>query len=138
LTIGFNVPTVEVNPFKATFVPGAVESVLSAPITCCSRELSGGVRRSTVVPTSIAGLISGNAARNSALAGVKLRPNDAKSLRNGCWIFSDVVDTLNVDGDFAIVDSNAPGLFEIAANVVAISVNSCEFTFATGATTRMN
>ncbi len=95
-------------------MPGAVDSVFSAPITCCSRAFSGGVRFKVVVPTSIAGLMSGNAARNSDVAGVRLRPSDAKSVKNGCCTFSDAVDTLNVDGDFAIVDSNACGLFEIA------------------------
>ncbi len=138
MTIGFSVPTVAVSAFSATFVPGARASVLSATITPWRRAFKAGVRMSVLVPASIAGLTSGRAVSSAWVAGVRLLPSAAKSVRNGCWTTSDRVDVVSVEGDRAIVDSSAPGERSIAANVVAMFVNRSAFTWATGATVRMN
>ena len=95
--------TVDTRPFKATLVPGACAKPFSAFITCCKLAFSDGVRFSVCVPASIAGTNAGNASLNDAVAGVIALPNVVRSTRNGCWTFSDCVDTASVDGDLAIV-----------------------------------
>ena len=84
----------------------------------------------TGIPTSSALLTVGSAPRSSAVAAVSSRPKAAESLRNGSWSCSDWVETSSVEGDLAIVSSSAFGLAEKAANVVAMSVNSWELTWA--------
>jgi hypothetical protein len=80
----------------------------------------------------------GNADRSSAVAGVSFVPNVERSTRNGCCTRNEAVLTCSVEGDSAIVCSNAFGSREIASNVVAISVNNRAFVAATGATVPMN
>ena len=130
--------TVDTSPFNATFVPGACARPLSASITCCRFWFNDGVRFSVCVPASIAGTNAGNASFKDAVAGVIAFPNVVRSTKNGCWTFSDSVDTASVDGDFAIVACKFCGSLSIAANVVAICVNRSAFTCATGATAPMN
>ena len=120
------------------FVPGASAKFFNAPITPCNPRFSVGVRINVRVPASIAGLISGNAARNSADAGVRFRPNVVRSTNNGCWARNDAVPVDNVAGDSAIVCANAFGSELIARNVVAASPNNRTFTCATGANAAMN
>jgi hypothetical protein len=70
---------------------------------------SDGVRISVLVPASSAGLTSGSAPFSASVAGCRSRPSDVKSVRNGCWTSSDLVDVASVDGESAIVDSSALG-----------------------------
>jgi hypothetical protein len=132
------VSTVPVSALIAGLVPGASARFFSPVITCWRLAFNDGVRASVVVPASTAGLISGRDSLSSWVAGASCVPSVFRSARNGRWTFNDCVDTCSVDGDSAIVCSRLCGLWEIAANVVAISVNSRALVPATGATAPMN
>ena len=105
-------------------VPGAEARVCRACIVCCSLELSAGVRPSTWVPCSSAGLSTGSATSSEWVAGVMYCPNVVRSVSSGCCCISDWVETCSVDGDSAIVAFRSAGFRSIAANVVAIFPNS--------------
>ena len=124
--------TVAVRPFRAMFVAGACASVFNEAKTVCRRLSSAGVRGSTRVPCSIAGLITGRVVRSDAVAGVSARPSVARSPRNGCCAASDWVETWSVEGDSAIVFSSADALREIAPKVVPMSPNSSASVEETG------
>ena len=83
-------------------------------------------------------MISGNAALNEPVAGDKNPPNVDRSTKNGCCVRNESVDTASVDGDNRIVFSRFDGLEEIAANVVAASLNRLTSVPDTGATAPVN
>ena len=115
-------------------MPGAWIRSRAAVRTPFSAWFVATERLSTGVPVSSAGLMSGSAARSSAVAKRRSCEKSAVSLRNGRWTRSDVVATCSVDGDSEIVSCSAAGSREMAAKVVPMSVNSRALTPATGAT----